>query len=624
MSDSLDRFIKLLLRSGLITESQLSEIRSQLTPNDSSSFHKDLADKLADSGHLTAFQADELRQGHIEDLVVGDYIILEFLDKGGMGQIFKARHALMKREVAIKFTLPDADGTVSQIAIDRFQREVEAASKLTHPNIVTSLDAGQRGAICYLVMEFVRGTNLARHVRKNGPMAFHQALDCIIQASQGLEYSHRKGVVHRDIKPSNLLLTEDGQIKILDMGLVRVRPGADSRDSQKPSEQLTENGQLLGSLDFMAPEQAIDPHNVDKPADIYSLGCTLYYILTGTPPFRREGATQMSRVIAHREDPIPSLCSVRADVPKEFEPIFQKMMAKQQQKRYQSLSELIVDLRKIQMKVGLEDCALEETLTMPPETRSGGIRSKRLAIIVTVAIACVAGILLATRPWEPSNATSKSQSIASEVDSSLSQPQPMMLAPVTGLTDLLTGLDLPSAVIAGDGWKMSEGILQIPGDAPSKMCVPVLLPQKFQLTFQVKRTSLSGPFVIGIKDPERQCYLIIDGLRKNTVHVSAIGTGKTGRMVVTSEDKVLLNIDESEKFRLDVSEDGVSLNQGEEQVMHWEGDFSTMSLGAGWGVGDRSGILIGSNDGATFELQMLQIDPVLPADGPASNQETER
>ena len=200
----------------------------------------------------------------------------------------------------------------------------------------------------------------------------------------------------------------------------------------------------------------------------------------------------------------------------------------------------------------------------------------------------------------------------------------MMLAPVTGLTDLLTGLDLPSAVIAGDGWKMSEGILQIPGDAPSKMCVPVLLPQKFQLTFQVKRTSLSGPFVIGIKDPERQCYLIIDGLRKNTVHVSAIGTGKTGRMVVTSEDKVLLNIDESEKFRLDVSEDGVSLNQGEEQVMHWEGDFSTMSLGAGWGVGDRSGILIGSNDGATFELQMLQIDPVLPADGPASNQETER
>ena len=146
MSDSLDRFIKLLLRSGLITESQLSEIRSQLTPNDSSSFHKDLADKLADSGHLTAFQADELRQGHIEDLVVGDYIILEFLDKGGMGQIFKARHALMKREVAIKFTLPDADGTVSQIAIDRFQREVEAASKLTHPNIVTSLDAGQRGA----------------------------------------------------------------------------------------------------------------------------------------------------------------------------------------------------------------------------------------------------------------------------------------------------------------------------------------------------------------------------------------------------------------------------------------------------------------------------------------------
>lgn len=622
MSDSLDRFIKLLLRSGLITESQLTEIRNQLTPNDSSSFQKDFADKLADSGHLTPFQADELRQGHIEDLVVGDYVILEFLDKGGMGQIFKARHALMKREVAIKFTLPDADGTVSQTAIDRFQREVEAASRLTHPNIVTSLDAGQRGAICYLVMEYVRGTNLARHVRKNGPMAFHQALDCIIQAAQGLEYSHRKGVVHRDIKPSNLLLTEDGQIKILDMGLVRVRPGADTRDSLKTDEQLTEHGQLLGSLDFMAPEQAIDPHNVDKPADIYSLGCTLYYILTGVPPFRREGATQMSRLIAHREDPIPSLCSVRADVPKEFEPIFQKMLAKQQQKRYQSLSELIVDLRKIQVQIGLEDCALEETLTMPSETTPGVPRSKRLALLLTVVIACVAGVLLAIRPAAPPNVTSVSQSIVSAAGSSL--PQPLTLPPVNAPTDLLKGLDLQSAVIAGAGWNMSAGVLQIPGDAPSKLCIPLLLPQKFQLTFQVKRTSLSGPFVIGIKDAARQCYLIIDGLRKNAVHLSAIGTGENGRMVVTSEDKIRLRINESEKFRLDVTEDQVSLRHGEEQVMHWEGDFSRMSLGAGWGVGDRSGILIGSNDGAMFELQTLQIDPSLPTEVPASDQETKR
>ena len=286
--------------------------------------------RLAESGHLTEFQASEVRQGKIEHLVVGDYLILDPVGKGGMGQVFKARHAVMNAKSRSSSCWRRRTARWTPASIERFQREVEAASKLSHPNIVSSLDAGRRGEVCYLVMEYVRGMNLASYVRENGPMTFRHALDCILQAAQGLEYAHRKGFVHRDIKPSNLLMTTEGQVKVLDLGLVRMNAYEDqSKQPPDSDEQLTRTGQLLGTVDFMAPEQAIDAHTSDGRADIYGLGCTLYYLLTGTPPFRRDNNSAMGRIIAHREMPIPAICEARSDVPASFEPVFQKMMAKQ-------------------------------------------------------------------------------------------------------------------------------------------------------------------------------------------------------------------------------------------------------------------------------------------------------
>jgi len=620
MSDSLDRFIKLLLRSGLITESQLSGLRSQFQGEGPGTQASELAEKLAGSGHLTPFQSRKVRQGKVEDLVVGDYVILEFVGKGGMGQIFKARHALMKREVAIKFTLPDANGKVPQSAIDRFHREVEAASKLSHPNIVSSLDAGQRGEVCYLVMEYVQGTNLTQHIREKGPMAFHQALECLIQASQGLEYSHRKGVVHRDIKPSNLLLTDDGHIKILDMGLVRMRATQEGQVSQNPSEQLTENGQILGTLDFMAPEQALDPHNVDKPADIYSLGCTLYFMLTGTPPFRREGATQMSRLIAHREDPIPLLCKVRADVPKEFEPVFQKMLAKAPLRRYQSLGELIVDLRKIQQRVQSAESALDDTVTMVhPGSGASVTRAGLYVFGVAVVLSLAAGIWFGmkhdSRPSKPGD------TLSAVTTAETPAPEPI-LSRITQPTDLLKALNLATTIVKGSGWQISDGKLTIPSDTPSKLFVPILLPQSFRLLFRIQRKAGEGPFIIGLKDNTRQCYLLIDSLRKNgEVHLSAMGTTNSGRLVMTSENVLTLTADSATELLLDVGENSLSLRNSTGPIMDWKGDFSTLSLGAGWDISNSSGILLGSNDGGTFELQKLEIRPMTEAEFTNSSEE---
>lgn len=205
MSKSLDDFIKLLLQSGMVTESDLKQLQDSY---ESAEDDEEAVQQIADSGHLTDFQKSEVLQGKADSLVLGEnLLILDRLGQGGMGQVFRARHTLMKRDVAVKFRLPSKDDERSD---RRFAREVEAASKLTHPNIVHTLNADHQGDMVYLMMEYVRGQNLQRVVRSQGPMSFSKALDCILQAAEGLEYAHQQGVIHRDIKPSNLLLTEDG------------------------------------------------------------------------------------------------------------------------------------------------------------------------------------------------------------------------------------------------------------------------------------------------------------------------------------------------------------------------------------------------------------------------------
>ncbi|MGC3970397.1 MAG: serine/threonine-protein kinase [Pirellulales bacterium] len=228
-------------------------------------------------------------------------------------------------------------------AVQRFYQEVEVAAKLTHPNIVTAYDAGETRGLHYLVMEYVEGQDLSSHVSKNGPLGVEQAVNVVLQAARGLTYAHGLGIVHRDVKPANLLLDSKGVVKILDMGLARIdNPLADASTEQ---DELTASGEVMGTVDYMSPEQAQDTRTADHRSDIYALGCTLYRVLVGKVPYSAD--TTIKKILAHRDQPIPSLRAVRPEVPELLDRIYQKMLAKSITARTQTMAEVAAALDKL-------------------------------------------------------------------------------------------------------------------------------------------------------------------------------------------------------------------------------------------------------------------------------------
>lgn len=341
MPVSLERFVGCLADSGLMSTDDVSAVRSVVSPERRQDDAHDFARDLVRQGRLTLYQASVLYMGKSKGLVFGDYVVLDKLGQGGMGLVLKAQHRRMKRVVALKVLSPSV--TRSSHTLKRFQREVEAAARLSHPNIVTAFDAGVHEGMHYLVMQYVCGKDLAAIVKADGPLTPDQAIDYLLQTARGLEHAHQLGIVHRDVKPGNLLLDVNGQIKILDMGLARLDYVGHLKSAE---ENITRTGTIMGTVDYMAPEQAMNTRLADHRADIYSLGCTLYYLLTGAPPYA--GETMMERLVAHRERPIPSLRALRADVPAALDRSFQRMMAKQPADRYPALDELIADLEAAQ------------------------------------------------------------------------------------------------------------------------------------------------------------------------------------------------------------------------------------------------------------------------------------
>ena len=269
----------------------------------------------------------------------GSYLLLEKIGAGGMGEVYKAEHRHMERVVAVKML--HAQLLDSPQAIERFRREVRAAAKLSHPNIVTAHDAGEVQGAHFLAMEYVDGGNFHTLVTQFGPLAVRHAVDYMIQAARGLEFAHGEGVIHRDVKPANLLLDRIGTVKLLDLGLARWETPA-SRTDATDSESLTQFGQIMGTIDYMSPEQAANTKQAAEPADIYSLGCTLFFLLTGRIVY--PGETAVERILAHRESPIPSLRSFRSEVPESLDAVFQRMVAKQLAVRQTSMTEVIEQL----------------------------------------------------------------------------------------------------------------------------------------------------------------------------------------------------------------------------------------------------------------------------------------
>jgi WD40 repeat protein len=262
------------------------------------------------------------------------YRVCAVLGTGGMGTVYKAEHRLMERTVALKVM---SHGLESAGMVERFHREVKAASRLCHPNIVTAHDAEQAGGIHFLVMEYVEGIHLLRLLAERGPLPVQEACNYIRQAALGLQHAHEHSMIHRDIKPHNLMRTPQGVVKILDFGLARL-----AGDTASRSDNPTAPGTVLGTVDYMAPEQADDAHEADIRSDIYSLGCTLYHLLSGRPPFPK--GTVVQKIMAHTERQPRPLQDLRPDLPPGLARIAERMMAKAPSRRYQTPGEVAAAL----------------------------------------------------------------------------------------------------------------------------------------------------------------------------------------------------------------------------------------------------------------------------------------
>jgi tRNA A-37 threonylcarbamoyl transferase component Bud32 len=335
---SVEKFLELVKRSGLVeNKEQLNKSLVTLKEQSGGSLPTDaakIAEHLIAAELITKWQSDKLLEGRHKGFFLGKYKLLGHLGSGGMSSVYLADHVIMRRRVAIK-VLPERRVDDSSY-LARFQQEAQAVARLNHKNIVRAYDIDTDKNIHYIVMEFVDGRDLQKVVKDEGPLDYDLAANYIAQAAEGLEHAHKAGLIHRDIKPANLLVDTRGDIKILDMGLARFV------DEDRMSLTVAHDENVLGTADYLAPEQAIDSHNVDRRADIYSLGCTSYFLLTGHAPFP-EG-TLPQRLLAHQQQEPTSIKEERPDAPEDLVALINKMMAKSTDQRQQTAGEVATDM----------------------------------------------------------------------------------------------------------------------------------------------------------------------------------------------------------------------------------------------------------------------------------------
>lgn len=330
-------FLDRLERSGLVTRDKAPQVRDELKDRGVDLDNpKAIAEALVESETLTQWQSEKLLQGKHKGFFLGSYRLLKPLGKGGMGAVFLAEHEMMRRRCAIK-VLPHSSIKEGSSVLQRFYVEAQAVAALDHQNIVRAYDVSKEmkdnKEIHFLVMEYVEGEDVQNMVNDSGPLDYVRAADFIRQTANGLAHAHENGLVHRDIKPANLLVDTKGVIKILDLGLARFFD-----DSDEASLTKEHNETVLGTADYLSPEQALNSHEVDHRTDVYSLGCTAYYMMTGHPPF--PDGTVAQRLVAHQVKSPKPIREERADAPADLLAIIDKMMAKEPDERFQTAADI--------------------------------------------------------------------------------------------------------------------------------------------------------------------------------------------------------------------------------------------------------------------------------------------
>ena len=334
-----ETFLDLVQRSGLVEKDRLQALVALLEKESGGKLPSDVDEvgrRLVAEELITPWQCEKLLEGRHRGFFLGRYKLLGQLGSGGMSTVYLGEHVLMQRRVAIK-VLPRARvADTSYLA--RFHREARAAASLDHPNIVRAYDVDNDGDTHYLVMEFVDGRDLQQMVKKGGRLEYAAAADYIRQSAEGLGHAHSNGLIHRDVKPANLLVDHKNVVKVLDLGLARFT------DESQASLTVQYDENVLGTADYLAPEQAIDSHGADARADIYSLGCAFYFLLTGHPPF--PDGTLPQRLMAHQKQQPPSIANERPDAPADLIEICMKMMAKKPADRYQTMDDVAQALQR--------------------------------------------------------------------------------------------------------------------------------------------------------------------------------------------------------------------------------------------------------------------------------------
>jgi serine/threonine protein kinase len=339
VSKSTSEFLTLLKKSDLLPQADLQDAALTVAQlNDPG--QQEIADILVEDGYLTRYQADRLLEGSFRGLVIDGYKIIEVLGRGGMGWVYIAEDMETHWRVALKVLPEDARHEAGTLA--RFRLEAQAGMKLNHPNIVRSHKLGEAedryGPVSYMVMELVRGVNLFEFLLMKKTLDIGHACDIIMQTAEGLAYAHEQGLVHRDVKPENILICADGSVKILDFGLAMI-----DENDEEFSMAMIFGQNRLGTADYISPEQYLNSYQVDARADIYSLGCTFYFALTGKVPFPFETSAQ--KLKAHLKKRATPVQELRPDVPRQVAAIVAKLMTKRPENRLQTASEVVRYLR---------------------------------------------------------------------------------------------------------------------------------------------------------------------------------------------------------------------------------------------------------------------------------------